>query len=78
MRIENRFVYWKEQCEYCMNKNNCESIPAMMAYIQKLDDVEPVGPLGSVWGSLEFRCDYFIFNKEEYDMKNPPECSCCG
>ena len=75
MRVENRFIYWKEQCEYCVNKIGCESIPAMTDYIHRLERIKPIGPL---WGSLEFKCDYFILDKEEYDMKNPPECSCCG
>jgi hypothetical protein len=75
MRIENRFVYWKEQCEYCINKNNCESIPAMTDYIHRLERIKPIGPL---WGNLEFKCSYFILDKEEYDMQNPVGWHCCG
>ena len=71
MNINGTWVYWKEQCKYCVNatpvcKKNLKN------YIEKLDAVKPINP---VYGTLEFKCDYFIFDKDKYYRENAGECS---
>ena len=75
MLKNGRYVYWKEQCEYCINAKNCGYIDDMKIYLEKLEKVKAPNP---VYGSLHFECDYFIFDIDLYDEKNPMEYHCCG
>ncbi len=70
--INGYWIYWKEQCQYCKNRINCEYIEKINNYINNLSQVDDKG----CYGSLSFKCDYFIFDKELYNEKNPGEC--CG
>ena len=65
------WIYWKEQCHYCLNRNNCEYKPRMGEYIAALDAIDDHG----VYGSLKFNCDYFCVDEEKYWAENRGECS---
>ena len=74
MRIDNTWIYWKEQCHYCKNNPCCEYKEAMFQYIE---DLEAVKPIKNIYGTLKFICDYFIIDKEKYEKENL-EYHCCG
>ena len=73
MQANGHWVYWKEQCEYCVNQQNCTY--NLKDYMDKLENVKPDSP---VYGRLEFICDYFVFSEELYHNSNLSECHCCG
>lgn len=61
------YVYWPEQCDYCLNKNNCPQNKNLVKnYINSLIEVNDT----SVYGSLSWWCDYYILDtkrKEEVE-----------
>lgn len=72
--VRGEWVYWKEQCEYCMNRNTCpytenqESIKSLKQWEKE----------NKFWGSLKLICDYYVLDKDKYYLDNPPECSSEG
>lgn len=65
------WIYWKEQCEYCLNNNPCPYSENQKAF-QSLERWEKENKF---WGSLKMNCDYFILDKYKYYLDNPPECA---
>ena len=63
-------VYWKEQCDYCLNRMYCkyrDSVELLQARL-KVVDLETSG----CYGTLSFWCDYFKADEEwvEANRKN--------
>lgn len=72
MRVNGKWIYWKEQCDLCVNAKNCKY--EVKDYIEKLEAVQPNSP---VYGTLEFSCDYCYLDEEKYLQKYCTENSCC-
>ena len=68
------WIYWKEQCQYCVNNNPC-SYPENQKSIESLDKWEKEN---TFWGSLKLKCDYFCLDKDKYYQDNPPENNVVG
>lgn len=68
----NKWVYWKEECDMCSNRTNCEYEENARKYRKDLAKVKS----SNVYGTLKFNCDYFVLDEEKYDKENPGEC--CG
>ena len=67
----SEYIYWKEQCEYCVNSGSCP-YPENQEAIKSLEQWEKENKF---WGSLKLICDYFVLNKHQYYSNNPPECA---
>ena len=55
-------VYWKEQCDFCVNRMYCkyrDSVELLQAWL-KVVDLETSG----CYGTLSFWCDYFKADEE--------------
>jgi hypothetical protein len=68
------WVYWMEQCDYCVNKYDkdeklCKYYEPLQKYMKDLCAVESILP---VYGTLAFKCDYNVIDEELYYKKNPP------
>ena len=63
---DHYWIYWTEQCEYCAKRTGCEYHGCMKEYIYRLQQVKVNPP---VYGSLNFTCDYFHFDKTKYKAK---------
>ena len=72
VRVE--WIYWKEQCEYCMNRNTC-SYPENQESMEALKQWEKENKF---WGSLKLICDYYVLDRDKYYLDNPPECNAEG
>lgn len=58
------YIYWKEQCKYCINKDKCPYQDAVRVLINKLSIIEK--STKNCWGSLKWLCDYFILDTNKY------------
>ena len=72
--VRGEWVYWKEQCEYCMNRNACP-YPENQESMEALKQWEKENKF---WGSLKLICDYYVLDKDKYYLDNPPECNAEG
>lgn len=72
--VRGEWVYWKEQCEYCMNRNACP-YPENQESMEMLKQWEKENKF---WGSLKLICDYYVIDKDKYYLDNPPECNAKG
>lgn len=70
MRKNEPWVYWPEQCKYCINRKKCEYKEFALDYIYSLQEVES----SNIYGSLYWWCDYYIIDIEKYNKENPGEC----
>ena len=52
------WVYFKEQCDYCLNRHNCEYTKKVKKYIENLDALDSKG----IYGTTSFWCDYYILD----------------
>lgn len=68
------WVYWRKQCEYCMNRNPCP-YPENQESMEALKQWEKENKF---WGSLKLICDYYVLDKDKYYLDNPPECNVEG
>lgn len=66
------WVYWKKRCLYCKNKNNCEYKERVTELIDKLTETEKSIP--KVYGTLDWKCDYYVLDVNLYLNENPGEC----
>ena len=66
------WVYWKERCLYCKNKNNCEYKERVAELINKLTEAEKSIP--KVYGTLDWKCDYYILDVDLYLNEIHGEC----
>ena len=65
------WIYYKEQCQYCLNRQNCSYIKDVKNYINAISATEKIAK--NVYGTTEFKCDYFIFDIEKYLKENKGE-----
>ena len=66
------WVYFKEQCDYCLNRHNCEYTKKVKKYIENLDALDSSG----IYGTTTFLCDYYILDEQEYNKNG--ECASQG
>ena len=72
--MSTKYIYYKEQCNYCINKGKCDYEKATKTFVDTIGCVEKLAK--GVYGSLSFKCDYFDLDHLAYDKDNPPET--CG
>lgn len=64
-------VYWIDECKYCKNRKLCkyrikvEKMKLALMILEKSYE--------GVYGSLKWKCDYFVFDREEYWKDNMGE-----
>ena len=66
-------IYYKEQCDYCINKGICNYERRTRTFVETISGVESL--TRGVFGSLSFKCDYFNLDHVSYDKANPPTCN---
>lgn len=59
-------IYWKEQCDFCLNRENCEYKEKVKQHMQKIDSLDSKG----IYGTTSFWCDYYNLDEDAY-WKNP-------
>lgn len=81
------WIYWPEQCKYCMHRNenytqqyratklgcDCEATHELINALQQVEHHAK-----GVYGSLDFKCDYFNLDEEAYMESNYNECTSHG
>ena len=71
MVINGNWIYWKEQCFYCLSRHDCNNLLRVRNYIEELCKVNDKG----IYGTLEWKCDYLVFDELKYKKLNVGECS---
>lgn len=71
--MSERHIYFTEQCDYCVNKGNCDCERQTRKFVETISGVESL--TRGVFGSLSFKCDYFNLDHVAYDKANPPTCN---
>ena len=61
-------VYWKEECKYCVNRENCGYKEKVEEYKNKLIELEK--QTKGIYGSTKFNCDYFVCDNKKYFEEN--------
>jgi hypothetical protein len=74
IKMKGKYVYYKEQCNYCRNKGKCDYEKRTRTFVETIGGVERL--TNGVYGSLDFKCDYFDLDQLAYNKENPPET--CG
>lgn len=74
------WIYWPEQCKLCKGYFfNSENKPCNRErteeFINNLRQLEH--HTKEVWGSLEFKCDYFNLDEEKYKNSSQADCGHC-
>ena len=72
--MNNHYIYYKNQCKYCLKKGKCDNQKNTQIFLDAINGIEHLA--SGVYGSLDFRCDYFNIDKLAYRKDNPPES--CG
>ena len=72
--MSNPYIYYKQQCDYCLRKGKCDYEKKTRAFVNTISGVEDLS--NGVYGSLSFKCDYFDLDQLAYNKDNPPET--CG
>ena len=72
--MSNPYIYYKQQCDYCLQKGKCDYEKKTRAFVNTISGVEALS--SGVYGSLSFKCDYFDLDQLTYNKDNPPES--CG
>lgn len=68
------WVYWKERCLFCKNREDCEYKDRAQELIEKLTQAEKSVP--KVYGTVDWKCDYYILDTDVYYARNKGECEC--
>lgn len=61
-------IYWRDECKYCKNYENCEYKHRMKNFKEALYYMEC--SVNGVYGRLRFNCDYFVVDEEKYWKDN--------
>lgn len=69
-----KYVYYKKQCDFCTCKSKCDYEKKTRTFLETISGVDSLA--NGVYGSLDFKCDYFNLNEEAYYKENPPDS--CG
>ena len=64
----NMRIYWKEECKYCQNREDCKYKKQMTEFKEALSYMEKSAR--GIYGRLRFNCDYFVVDEEEYWKNN--------
>lgn len=64
--IMSKYVYWREQCKSCTNRQHCLHREQTEDLIRKLSELER-NHIGA-YGTLKFTCDYFVVDVTTLDM----------
>ena len=72
--MKNAYVYYKEQCNYCVNRGKCGYEKKTRTFVETISGINSTA--SGVFGSLDFKCDYFDLDKISYSKENPAET--CG
>lgn len=70
--MSNPYIYYKEQCDYCVTKDKCSYEKRTRTFVETIGGLESLST--GIYGSLSFKCDYFVLDQLAYDRDNPPEC----
>ena len=62
------WIYWKEECRYCVNRNRCEYKRQMIDFKTAL--VYMKKSLKGIYGTLKFNCNYFLLDADKYEEEN--------
>ena len=62
------YIHWKEECDYCDNRNNCEYEKTMREFKTALSFLK--NGVKGIYGSLNFTCDYFKLNENKFNRYN--------
>ena len=65
------WIYYKDQCKYCKNQNNCEYTQKTQELMEHLAFIEHQHK--GVYGTLKWTCDYFYFDEDKYYKDNMGE-----
>ena len=68
------YIYYKEQCKYCLKNGKCDYQKKTQTFLDAINGIEHLA--NGVYGSLSFKCDYFDLDHLAYNKDNPPES--CG
>ena len=66
--MNNPYIY---QCKYCLKKDKCDYQKKTQTFLDAINGIEHL--VSGVYGSLNFRCDYFYFDELAYRKDNQPE-----
>lgn len=58
MVVDEIFIYWPEQCKYCLKALNTTYCGKNQAFMKKLNSM-----YREYIGTVEFKCDYFSLDK---------------
>ena len=64
------WIYFKDRCDYCLNKGDCKYPEKVKKYIEELDSLDDRG----IYGTSSFWCDYYCIDEKKY-FKNNNECA---
>lgn len=67
------YIYYKEQCDYCINNGKCDYEKRTRKFVETISGVDAL--TSGVFGGLDFKCDYFDLDQLVYNKRNPPECA---
>jgi len=62
------YVYWKEECKICIQREDCPHKEDVKEFKQKLTDLE--NKFKNVSGSLKFNCDHFSIDENIFKASN--------
>ena len=63
------WIYWKNECQMCLDRDICPYRKQTENYKKLIASI----PNKEVYGSLSWKCDYFILDEKEYNKQNPPQ-----
>lgn len=66
-------VYWKEECEYCLNRKKCDFRDTTKDFRGAISNL--ANNTKDVKGKISFSCAYFNIDEEEYSVKTEDTCS---
>lgn len=65
------YIYYKEQCDYCINKGTCNHEKRTRTFVETIGGIEYLA--NGVHGSLSFKCDYFDLDQHAYNIRHQAE-----
>ena len=70
----SRWIYWTEQCKYCVKNNSCNYPENKRA----MESLKKWDKENLFWGSLKLTCDYFYLDEDKYSKDHLPDCDVRG
>lgn len=69
--MQRYWVYYKEQCNYCSNRDICDYKEKVNQYIKELENLDSRG----IYGTTSFWCDYYNLDGDVYWKNHIGECN---